>query len=128
MFQRKRSVLIATLSTTFAVTLLIVLVALSLTVVQAAPLAAKATRTPTPTSTPTTPPLPAGNYYVSINGSDANTGAEASPWRHIQYAVNKVGPGSIVYVMDGVYNETVTFPRSGVSGAYISLQNYPGHA
>lgn len=127
MFQRKKSVLTAALSTTFAVTLLIVLVALSLTEVQAAPLAAKATRTPTPTPTPTTPPLPTGNYYVSVNGSDANTGAEAYPWRHIQYAVNKVGPGSTVYVMDGVYNETVTFYSSGGSGAYITLQNYPGH-
>jgi len=124
MFQRKKSALKAALSTIFAVTLLIALVALSLTQVQAAPLAAKATRTPTPT----TPPLPAGNYYVSFNGNDANSGAETSPWRHIQYAVNKVGPGSIVYVMNGVYNETVTFPRSGGSGAYITLQNYPGQA
>jgi Right handed beta helix region len=127
MFQRKKSVLIAALSTTFAVTVLIVLVAVSLTEVQAAPLAAKATRTRTPTPAPTTPPLPPGNYYVSVNGSDANSGAEAYPWRHIQYAVDKVGPGSTVYVMDGVYNETVTFHSSGGSGAYITLQNYPGH-
>ncbi len=126
MLQRKKSTLIAAVSTACAVMLLIVLVALSLTAVQAAPLAAKATRTPIPTLTPTTPPLPAGNYYVSVNGSDANAGAEASPWRHIQYGVNRVGPGSTVYVMNGVYNETVIFSRSGASGAYITLQNYPG--
>ena len=88
---------------------------------------------PKPTPTPTTPPeptatpVPPGVYYVSVNGSDSNDGSEASPWRHVQYAVDHVGPGSTVYVMDGVYNETVTFHTSGsASGGYITLQNYAG--
>jgi hypothetical protein len=127
MFQRKKSFMTAALSAASAAGVLIVLLAASLTGVQASPLAAKATRTPTPTPSPTTPPMPPGNYYVSVNGSDAGSGAEASPWRHIQYAVDKVGPGSTVYVMNGVYNETVTFRSSGTSGAYITLQNYLGH-
>ena len=95
-----------------------------LTTVQAAP---KPTATPARTPTPV-PTLPPGNYYVSINGLDANPGTETAPWRHIQYAMDRVSAGSTVYVMNGVYNETVTFRRSGASGSYIVLQNYPGHA
>src|SRR5512143_1598022 len=88
----------------------------SLTGVEAAP-RPKAT----PTFTPTTmPPLPPGPYYVSIDGSDANGGTLAMPWRHIQYALDRVGAGSTVYVLNGVYNEFVTFTNSGsASGGYI---------
>ena len=102
--------------------LISVLASVNMTDVQAAP-KPKQTPTPTPTSVPTLPP---GNYYVSINGSDTNSGTLALPWRHIQYAMDRVGAGSTVNVMNGVYNETVTFPRSGTSGNYIVLQNYPG--
>jgi hypothetical protein len=102
--------------------LISVLASVNMTSVQAAP-KPKQTPTPTPTSMPTLPP---GNYYVSVSGSDANPGTLALPWRHIQYAMDRVGAGSTVNVMNGVYNETVTFPRSGTSGNYIVLQNSPG--
>jgi hypothetical protein len=70
----------------------------------------------------------ASNYFVSVSGSDSNAGTESAPWRHIQYAVNQVGPGSTIYVMEGVYKEKVRFSTSGSSsGGYITLQNYPGH-
>jgi len=95
--------------------------------VQAAPRLGKATPTPTRTPTPI-PTLPPGSYYVSVSGSDSNPGSQAAPWRHIQYALDKVGPGSTVYVMTGVYGETVTFHNSGsASGGFITLQNYPGN-
>ena len=89
---------------------------------------AQAAKPQPPSPTPTLPPLPAGNYYVSTTGSDANPGTYALPWQHIQVALDRVDAGSTVYVMGGVYNETVTFIRSGMAGAYISLQNYPGQA
>jgi hypothetical protein len=67
------------------------------------------------------------SYYVSVSGDDANPGTLASPWRHIQYALNQVGAGSTIYVLNGVYNEKVAFPNSGsADGGYIVLQNYPG--
>jgi hypothetical protein len=83
----------------------------------------------TPTFTPTTmPSLPPGTYYVSESGNDANPGTLALPWQHIQSALDRVGAGSTVYVLNGVYNEYVTFQGSGsASGGYITLQNYPGH-
>ena len=115
MFQRRKSIMDAALSIATAVGLLIILVATNLTRVQAAP---KVTETTSST-------LP-GEFYVSVTGNDNSSGAKAHPWQHIQYAVDKVSPGSTVYVMNGVYNETVTFHKSGNSGAYITLQNYPG--
>lgn len=123
MIQRKKTMIVTLLIIAMVAGLWMV----NLTAVQAAPLQGKPQP---PTPTPTTPPqpLPPGNYYVSVNGNDANAGTEAAPWRHIQFAMDKVGAGSNVYVMNGVYNETVTFRRSGTSGSYIVLQNYPGQA
>ena len=104
--------------------LLSILASVNMTDVQAAP-KPKQTPTPIPTSVP---PLPPGNYYVSVSGSDANPGTLALPWRHIQYAMDRVGAGSTVNVMTGVYNETVTFHNSGsASGGYLVLQNYAGN-
>ncbi len=86
-----------------------------------------------PACAPAQPPppaegLPAGSYYVSVNGSDDYDGSEAAPWRHIQYAVDRAEAGSTIYVMDGIYHEAVTFHRSGSAEAgYLTLQNYPGH-
>ncbi len=80
------------------------------TSVQAAP---KPKVTPTPTQGPLLPP---GTYYVSVNGNDADAGSLSLPWRHIQYALNRVGPGSTVNVLSGVYNEYVNFPNSGNRG------------
>ena len=93
----------------------------TMTGVQAAP---KPTRTPTPTSLP---PLPPGDYYVSVSGNDANAGTLAEPWRHIQYAMDRVGAGSTVNVLTGVYNEYITFKSSGTPGNYLVLQAYTGN-
>ena len=71
--------------------------------------------------------LLSGTYFVSVNGKDANPGTLAKPWRHIQHAMDRVGPGSTVNVMTGVYKEFVTFKNSGSSGNYITLQNYTGN-
>jgi hypothetical protein len=94
----------------------------NLTSVQAAP---KPTATPIPTLGTALPP---GTYYVSVSGNDANSGTLAAPWRHIQYAMDRVGAGSTVNVLTGVYNEYVTFKNSGSSGNYVVLQNYTGNS
>jgi len=78
-----------------------------------------------PVSVSTVPP---GTYFVSVKGRDANPGTLAKPWRHIQYALDRVGAGSTVKVLTGVYKEFVTFKNSGKRGNYIVLRNYPGHA
>ena len=108
--------------------LLAVLVIASLSMVNLASVRAAPKPTATPTMTPSpAPTLPPGTYYVSVNGNDANSGTLAAPWRHIQYAMDRVGSGSTVNVLSGVYNEFVTFKNSGAAGSYIVLQNYSGN-
>lgn len=109
------------LSVPLIVVLFISLWMVNSTSVQAAP---KPTVTPTPTLAP---PLPAGTYYVSVSGNDANAGTLAAPWRHIQYAMDRVGAGGTVNVLTGVYNEFVTFKNSGTAGNYLVLQAYTGN-
>jgi hypothetical protein len=65
-------------------------------------------------------------YYVSKSGSDSNPGTLAEPWLTIQHAANTVTAGATVYVLAGVYNESVNFPNSGTASAPITFQSYPG--
>jgi len=81
---------------------------------------------PTPTLTPIN--LLVGTFYISTSGKDSNNGSQSAPWRHIQYAVDRVGPGSTINVMTGVYKEKVTFHNSGsAGGGYITLRKAAGN-
>ena len=66
------------------------------------------------------------SFFVATSGSDNNPGSLGSPWRTIQHAANSVSAGATVYVMGGVYNESVNFPASGTASAPITFQNYSG--
>jgi hypothetical protein len=50
-------------------------------------------------------PLPAAEYYVSAaSGINAAGGGQiTAPWKTIQYALNRVNSGDIVYVQTGIY-------------------------
>ena len=65
-------------------------------------------------------------FFVSKKGSDSNPGTIGSPWLTIQHAANSVSAGATVYVLGGVYNESVNFPASGTVSAPITFQSYPG--
>ena len=65
-------------------------------------------------------------YYVSTSGSDSNAGTYSSPWRTIQHAADFVSAGATVYVLGGVYNESVTIPTSGTASNYVTFESYPG--
>jgi hypothetical protein len=65
-------------------------------------------------------------YYVSKKGSDSSPGTIGSPWLTIQHAANSVTAGATVYVLGGVYNESVSFPSSGTALAPITFRSYPG--
>lgn len=72
-----------------------------------------------PTSEPTPTPVPQiEHYYVSVNGSDSNSGTETSPYKTIQKAVNMTKtdtkPGALIHVLPGTYREQVTV--EGVRG------------
>ena len=64
--------------------------------------------------------------YVSPGGSDTNPGTQQSPFRTVQHALDQAQPGTMVYLRGGVYNEWLSFPRSGAAGRPISLSGYPG--
>ena len=65
-------------------------------------------------------------YYVSTTGKNSNPGTIDAPWLTIQHAASTVTAGATVYVIGGVYNESVSFPRSGTASAPITFQSYPG--
>lgn len=73
-------------------------------------------------------PLPAFSaiYYVSVDGNDADPGTQEQPFRTIQKAANIVGPGDVVIVRPGFYNERVdTLRKSGQPGRPITFVAEP---
>lgn len=74
-------------------------------------------------------------YFVDpVNGSDANPGTEASPWRTIEKAFTGVpaGGGHTVWLRGGTYiwvtrtAGTITTPVAGTALARNQLRAYPG--
>jgi chitodextrinase len=71
----------------------------------------------------------AATYYVSSSGSDASAGTVTAPFATLQKAVNLANPGDTIYMRGGTYllsDSGVQTSRSGSSGNYISVFNYPG--
>lgn len=56
-----------------------------------------------------------GNYYVSENGSDENSGTKDLPFRTIKKAMESAVPGNIIVVRKGNYDEFITINKSGNS-------------
>lgn len=54
--------------------------------------------------------LQAATYYVDDDGSDANPGTLASPYRTIQKGVTRAAAGDTVLVQPGLYNSGYTTP------------------
>ena len=66
-------------------------------------------------------------YYVapaSSGGDNNNAGTLAAPFETLQYAVNQLTAGDILYIREGVYRETITIDEDGTSGNLITIQNY----
>jgi parallel beta-helix repeat protein len=61
--------------------------------------------------------------YVATNGSNRNPGTRAKPFQHIQRAVSAAKPGDVICVDNGVYHESVSFPKSGDANAWITLRS-----
>ena len=66
-------------------------------------------------------------YYVapaSSGGDNNNAGTLAAPFETLQYAVNQLTAGDILYIREGTYRETITIDEDGTSGNLITIQNY----
>ncbi len=68
----------------------------------------------------------ARDIYVAKGGDDANDGTEANPYLTIAKAAEEAVAGDIVYIREGVYEETLTPLNSGAAGMPIIFQSYPG--
>ncbi|WP_263705748.1 DUF1565 domain-containing protein [Shouchella tritolerans] len=67
------------------------------------------------------------DYYVSPPGKDTNPGTMNAPFASIQKAIELVKPGGTVFLMEGVYHQTVSINKSGsLDQGYISLRNVEG--
>ncbi|MBN2092092.1 right-handed parallel beta-helix repeat-containing protein [candidate division KSB1 bacterium] len=62
------------------------------------------------------------DYYVAIDGNDANPGTSEKPFKTIQKAANKVRAGDIVHVQPGTYFQSTTIERGGQSGNYVTFR------
>jgi len=67
-------------------------------------------------------------WFVATTGAASNNGALNQPFATIQEAANVAQPGDTVYIMGGVYHETVTPPKSGAAGAPITFEPYAGQS
>lgn len=59
----------------------------------------------------------ARTVFIDINGSDqTGSGSAEKPWGSIQYAIDSVGPGSLIVVRYGVYAQKIKFEGPEDSG------------
>ena len=75
--------------------------------------------------------IPAGAFFVSPSGSDANPGTEAAPWRTIAKAAATATAGHTVVLRAGeygAYGTRTTFSRSGAAGSPITFMGHPADA
>lgn len=69
------------------------------------------------------------NYYVATvagGGSDSNPGTIDEPWLTIEYGLNQVAPGDVLFVREGSYHEEVYTRINGTEIAPITIRGYPG--
>lgn len=69
-------------------------------------------------------------YYIATDGEDLETnGSIDSPWREIQYGVDRLDAGDTLIVKAGTYNKAVLFSGaddSGTSDSFITLKGLSG--
>lgn len=60
-------------------------------------------------------PVTAAEYYVAA-GSSNGEGSFLSPFNNFQSAIEKALPGDVIYIMPGVYQESLRITRGGTAG------------
>jgi nitrous oxidase accessory protein NosD len=61
-------------------------------------------------------------YVVSPQGDDKAAGSASAPFRSIGKAVSVAGPGDLIRVLSGTYDERVVLKKKGTPAARITLQ------
>lgn len=68
-------------------------------------------------------------YHVNKDiGNDANNGSSVSPWKTIQYGVNRLSAGDTLIIHAGAtaYNEEVDISAAGTSNNWITIKGADG--
>lgn len=68
----------------------------------------------------------AKEIFVAKNGSDSNPGTFEAPYLNIGKASSQAFPGDVIYIREGVYEETLKPTRSGAPGNPIVYSPYNG--
>ncbi|MCX7593288.1 MAG: right-handed parallel beta-helix repeat-containing protein, partial [Fischerella sp.] len=74
-------------------------------------------------------------YYVSGTGNDSNDGlSEASAFRNLQTAADRLQPGDTLLVMNGTYTQSdpskdllLIWQKNGSEDKWTTIKAYPGH-
>src|SRR5688572_8108128 len=70
---------------------------------------------------------PGNIYYVSPAGNDTSgQGTSSSPWRTLQFGVNRLQAGDTLVALPGTYRERITPPRSGTPDRPIRITGTRG--
>lgn len=66
--------------------------------------------------------------FVSLSGSDSNAGTRNKPLRSIQKAVDKLGPGKTVTLLEGQYDlaAPITISMKGSAENWITIRGEKG--
>jgi hypothetical protein len=68
----------------------------------------------------------AATVFVAPSGDDAAAGTLENPWRTIQQAVNRTGPGDTIVVQPGLYRESVVILSGGTAELPLEIIASPG--
>lgn len=65
------------------------------------------------------------SYFVSPSGDDLDAGTSiGKAWQSVQHAAEVLEPGDTVFILAGIYEETVTMANDGTPQARITYQRY----
>ncbi|MFC1527188.1 right-handed parallel beta-helix repeat-containing protein [Candidatus Neomarinimicrobiota bacterium] len=70
--------------------------------------------------------LHSAEYFVATNGSDENPGTIDLPFLTIQKAADRMEPGDVCIIRNGIYKEIVRPQLSGTLSQPIRFEAYPG--
>jgi len=68
--------------------------------------------------------ISSSNYYVDVNGNDANDGSQANPWKSVGHAVDTVVAGDMVLINPGTYlvSQQISITTSGTASNPITFK------
>lgn len=64
------------------------------------------------------------NYFVATNGNNNNNGSVREPWKSVQYGLDHLKPGDILYIKGGTYAEKMQLNVSGTKTNPITIKAY----